>query len=301
LANLYLGGTYIVQEDNRQAIDCLRQTMAPLSGVRRREIFGQVALPAVQAHGMLAWCHAELGTFAEGSAFGAEGLRIVEAMAHPASFTWAYYGIGLLYLRQGNIPKALSSLEQAVGIWQGVDRPAIFPAVAAALGVAYTLGGRVADAVALLIPAMEQSIATGRVPFETLRRLSLGEALVSACRLEEAQALAERTLTHTREYQERSHQAYALRLLGEVAARREPLAVESAESYYRQALALANELGMRPLLAHCHLGLGTLCAKIGRQEQSRDELSTAIALYRAMDMTFWLPQAEAVLAQVGGV
>ena len=55
---------------------------------------------------------------------------------------------------------------------------------------------------------------------------------------------------------------------------------------------------MRPLVAHCHLGLGTLYAATGQPEQARPELSTAIALYRAMDMTFWLPQAEAALAQV---
>jgi hypothetical protein len=57
---------------------------------------------------------------------------------------------------------------------------------------------------------------------------------------------------------------------------------------------------MRPRQAHCHLGLGTLYATIGRRDQAHVELSTAIALYRAMDMTFWLPQAEAVLAQVEG-
>jgi Flp pilus assembly protein TadD len=57
---------------------------------------------------------------------------------------------------------------------------------------------------------------------------------------------------------------------------------------------------MRPLQAHCHLGLGTLYAKIGRREQAHPELSTAIELYRAMAMTFWLPQAEAALAQVEG-
>jgi hypothetical protein len=61
---------------------------------------------------------------------------------------------------------------------------------------------------------------------------------------------------------------------------------------------LAEELGMRPLLAHCHLGLGTLYAKTGQRELARTELAAAIDLYRAMDMTFWLPQAEAVLAQV---
>ena len=73
---------------------------------------------------------------------------------------------------------------------------------------------------------------------------------------------------------------------------------DQAEAHYRQALTLADELGMRPLVAHCHLGLGTLYLKIGRPEQARAELSAAIALYRAMEMTFWLPQAEAALAQV---
>jgi hypothetical protein len=67
---------------------------------------------------------------------------------------------------------------------------------------------------------------------------------------------------------------------------------------YYQALTLAEELGMRPLHAHCHLGLGILYAKIDRREQARTELSTAIALYQDMEMTFWLPQVEAALAQV---
>jgi tetratricopeptide (TPR) repeat protein len=83
--------------------------------------------------------------------------------------------------------------------------------------------------------------------------------------------------------------------------RREPPDVDQAAAQYRQALALAEELGMRPLQAHCHLGLGTLYAKTGRREEAHAELCAAIDLYRAMDMTFWLPQAEAALAQVGDV
>jgi tetratricopeptide (TPR) repeat protein len=109
---------------------------------------------------------------------------------------------------------------------------------------------------------------------------------------------AERALALARTHQERSHQAYALRLLGDIAARRELPESALAEAYYRQALALADELGMRPLQAHCHLGLGTLYAKINQREQACTELSTAIDLYRAMDMTLWLPQTEAALAQV---
>jgi tetratricopeptide (TPR) repeat protein len=170
--------------------------------------------------------------------------------------------------------------------------------MAAALGAAYTLAGRLADAVPRLTQAREQSAATGRAHQETLCSFSLGEAHVLAGRLEEAHALAERALALAHEPQERGHEAYALRLLGDIAARHKPLQVESAEAHYQQALALADELGMRPLVAHCHYGLGTLYAKLGRREQARTELSTAIDLYRAIEMTFWLPQAEAALAQV---
>jgi tetratricopeptide (TPR) repeat protein len=73
-----------------------------------------------------------------------------------------------------------------------------------------------------------------------------------------------------------------------------------AEAHYQQALALADELGMRPLMAHGHRGLGTLYATTGQREQARAELSTAIKMYRTMEMTFWLPEVEAALAQVGG-
>ena len=99
-------------------------------------------------------------------------------------------------------------------------------------------------------------------------------------------------------HKERGYQARALQLLGEIHAHRDPPAVEPAEEYYRQALSLANELAMRPLQAHCHRGLGTLYAKTGQREQAHADLSAAIDLYRAMEMTFWLPQTEAVLAQV---
>ena len=121
-----------------------------------------------------------------------------------------------------------------------------------------------------------------------------------ASRLEEAHALAEQALALTRAHQERGHQAYALCLLGEIHTHHHPPQVEPAAAHYRRALALAEELGMRPLQAHCHRGLGTLYVTTGQREQARAELSTAIALYRAMDMTFWLPRTGTALAQVDG-
>jgi tetratricopeptide (TPR) repeat protein len=299
LATSYLGEAYETQGDYRRAIDCFRETVASLEGARRHERFGQVYLPAVLSRVLLVECHAELGVFAEGSTFGAEGLQIAETVDHPPSLMIADYGIGLLALRQGDLPRALPRLEQAVSLCQDVNLPVYFPWMAAALGTAYTLDGRVTDAVALLTQAMEQTSAMETV-FQALCRLSLGEAQVRAGCLEEAQALAERVLVLAREHRERNHQAYALRLLGEIAAHREPPERHQAKDYYQQALALAEELGMRPLMAHCYLSLGTLYTKIGRREQAHAKLSAAIDLYRAMGMTFWLPRAEGALAQVVG-
>jgi class 3 adenylate cyclase/tetratricopeptide (TPR) repeat protein len=298
LANQRLGYAYYAQGDYRQAIDCFGQTVASLEGARRRERFGEVFLPAVNSRAHLAWCHAELGTFAEGKALGEEGLQIAEAVAHPGSLMHASWGIGLLALRQGDLPRALPRLERAVGICQEADLPAYFPWIAAALGAAYALAGRGADAVPLLRQAMAQSTATETGIFQALCGLSLGEAQVLAGSLEEAHALTEGVLAHARERQERGYQASALRLLGDIAARRDPPEAEQAEGSYCQARALAEELGMRPLLAHCHRGLGTLYAVTGQREQARTALSTAIEMYRGMDMTFWLPQTEAALAQV---
>jgi tetratricopeptide (TPR) repeat protein len=300
LANTDLGRAYRAQGDYRRAIDCVAQTVASLDGARRRERFGEAFLPAVLSRAYLAWCHAELGMFAEGRAFGEEGVQIAEAADHPFSLMWVCCAIGLLALRQGDVPSALPRLERAVDLCQDAALPIYFPWTAAHLVAAYTLGGRVADTEPLLTQALEQTAALERVDMQALCLLPLGEAQLLAGHLEEAQALAERVLALTRTHQERGNEAYALRLLGDIAAQREPPERARATSYYQEALALAEELGMRPLLAHCHRGLGTLYAATGQQEQAHTELSMAIEMYRAMDMTFWLPQTEAVLAQVEG-
>jgi tetratricopeptide (TPR) repeat protein len=298
MAHYFLGVVYQAQGDYRRAIDCFGQTVVSLAGAQRHERFGFAILPSVFSLARLACCHAELGLFAEGRALGEEGLRTAKVMAHPASLMVASWGVGLLALHQGDLPRAIPPLERAVGFCQEADLSAYFPLMAAPLVAAYTLGRRVAEAVPLLTQAMEQTLAMERVDFQAFCRSSLGHVLLLADRLEEAHALVERALALAREHQERGNEAYALRLLGEIAAHRIPLEVEQAESHYRQALTLAEELSMRPLQAHCHRGLGTLYATSGRQEQARAELSAAIVLYRAMDMTFWLPQTEAALAQV---
>jgi tetratricopeptide (TPR) repeat protein len=128
--------------------------------------------------------------------------------------------------------------------------------------------------------------------------------LSEVCRLAghgaEAGQHARQALDLARQHKERGNEALALHQLGVVHAHTDPPDVAQAETSYQQALALADELGMRPLQAHCHRGLGTLYATMGQREQARAALSMAAEMYRGMEMTFWLPEVEAALAQVEG-
>jgi tetratricopeptide (TPR) repeat protein len=123
----------------------------------------------------------------------------------------------------------------------------------------------------------------------------VSEAHLRAGRPDDALGLAGRALDLARAHKERGSQAWALRLLGEISSSRDPRDAETAEDYYLQGLALATELEMRPLVAHCHAGLGRLYARTGDRVTAQEHLTTAATLYRQMDMGFWLKQAEAEL------
>jgi tetratricopeptide (TPR) repeat protein len=292
VANLHLGIAYQAKADYRRAIDCLSQTLTTLDSHERVSEY----ILAVFTPAYLAACHAELGTFAEGRFVADEGLRIAEAVDHPMSLTFALWGSGLLALRHGDLARAVTLLERAVRLCQEMGRPAPFPLMAGALGATYNLAGRSADAMLLLAPALEHAMASEVVASQATCSITLGEAQMMAGLLDEAQVLAEGALSLARMRHERGIEAYALYLHGELAVRREPRDCALAADHYQQALVLAEELGMRPLQAHCHRGLGTLYRQTGRGAQARAALAIAINLYRAMDMTLWLPQAEAALA-----
>ena len=172
--------------------------------------------------------------------------------------------------------------------------------IGANLGYATALQGRLAEGRALLEEAISITLRTGSLVSHALRLAWLS----AACRLmghsDEAWQHARQALHLARQQKARGHEALALHQLGTVHAHADPPNVEQAEASYQQALGLAEELGMRPLQAHCHRGLGTLYAATGQREQARAELATAIEMYQSMDMTFWRPQTEAALAQVEG-
>jgi tetratricopeptide (TPR) repeat protein len=246
---------------------------------------------------VLARCLAEVGAFSEGLASGEEGLRIAEAVNHPPSLVQACRGIGAVYLSKGDVHQALPCLERSLEVCRVWDVPILLYVISSTLGYAYVLAGRVSDA----LPLLEQSVSTeGLAVFRGRVHVWLSEAYLRLGRLDEALAVARRGLEIGRAHAQQGDQAWALRLLGEIHAHRQPPEAALAAASYREALALAEALGMRPLQAHCHRGLGTLYATTGEREQARDALSTAIEMYQSMDMTFWLPETEAALAQVEG-
>ena len=141
--------------------------------------------------------------------------------------------------------------------------------------------------------------ALGVGAYHSLFLLHLGEACLLAHRLEEALAIGDRALRLSRERGEHGYEAWALRFLGEVASHHDPLELMTAEGHYRQALVIADEMSMRPLVAHCHLGLGKLYRRAGDRLKTPEHLITADSMYREMDMGFWLAQAETEMRGLG--
>jgi tetratricopeptide (TPR) repeat protein len=121
----------------------------------------------------------------------------------------------------------------------------------------------------------------------------LGEVNLLEGQLDDALECAQRAVSMAQGHQERGHEAWGLRLLGEIAATNASAGESHPAERYGAALALARALGMQPLVAHCHFGLGKLSRRAGKRQESQEHLATATTMYREMDMRFWLEKAEA--------
>jgi class 3 adenylate cyclase/tetratricopeptide (TPR) repeat protein len=298
-----LQGNAIEIELRRQALDAA-SGVTPPAGVtvdptRRPYVIRRPdwSIPAYFAAWPRAWLAlglASVGQFQEAMQYGAEAVGIAESVDHPHSVIEAQAALGRVHLARGDLDRAIALFERGLApsrAWNLQDS-----SVFSGLGHAYALLGRVDEGLSLLREAVDKGHAMDAMGVgHAMRLVRLGEGCLIAGQLDEARLRALEALQLSRRQKERANEASALRLVGAVVAQCEPLQAETAVEHYGGSLALAEELVMRPLVAHCHLGLGKLYRRAGQRDQAREHLTTATAMYREMDMRFYLEQAEAEL------
>jgi tetratricopeptide (TPR) repeat protein len=293
IAHVRLGQSYFSLGDYRSAIVACQATMDALKDSLLRETFGLPSAPAIVNRAFMGRSLALLGEFDTGIAMAEEGLRMAEASKHRYGIIIAYWGAGDAYLCRGRLTSATVALEHALELCKSGGFALMRPIVTRVLAEGYALGGRTSEALRLLETAVAQLEAMKYAPALPSACLGLGDAYLLAGQFEPAWQAANRALELCRAHQQYGNEAFTLRTLGAIHAARDVPDAEAAAGAYRGALELAEPRGMRPLVAHCHLGLGKLYRRTGKADQAHEHLILATTMYREMDMQFWLEQAEA--------
>lgn len=294
VAGFFPGQGYFIFGDYRRAIDHCRRNVAVLKGELAYGRLGLTGLPSVLSRIWLAWSLAERGEFAEAIKHAGDALSVAAAAGQPYSMAAAHLGVGEVHLLQGALEQAVPMLERANGLCADSHLLVIDATAASALGLAYALCGRLAEAMPLLEEA-EARAPAARIFDTATARTALCTGYLLAGRIDEAAKIARRVAAFAAEHGYRGIQARAWRVLAEIAARRDPPALARAEEQYRRTLALAEEMDMHPLVAHCRLGLGRLYRRVGKRRKADEQVAVALAMYRDMGMRSWAEKAESHL------
>jgi len=296
VAHYFLGVAHHNLGQYEDAVAVLGRAL-PLIGNRKSELFGTTGSVYVIARAWLARGLAQLGKFAEAVPHADAALSAAEESNHPYSIAYAYYAAGILFFLKGDFDHAISLLQRGLAVCDAAEIVVQRPLVASCLGAALAFVGRFQEAHRLLEDSVEHTASMRRLAGQAMRVAWLSGAYMLAGRTDEADALARRGLELTAESKDKGSEAWLLAILADLSARRRPFNPAQVEADYRAALALARELKMRPLEAHCHLGMGNLYAQVKDLSQARSELGTAAHLYDTMSMPYWLAKAKGALAR----
>jgi DNA-binding SARP family transcriptional activator/tetratricopeptide (TPR) repeat protein len=289
-ASLSLGAAHVISGEYAQAEQHLERSTTLLDGNLGHGPRGTgLFTPAVSSRCWLTVLCAERGEFSRGLVRGREGVSLAESHDHPSSLSFACWALGYLWAAWGRADEAIGPLERSLALADEWQLEIMWPVARAWLGSVYAASGRLSDGLALLQQSVEAYRPTAALSSFSL--VHLGRAYLLANRFEEALSSAMRASTVARDQRERGHEAWAHHLLGAIASRLN--SIEKAEDHYHRAMGIAKELGMPPLLGHCHLGLGMLFSRAGQLHDSEQHLTRAAAMYREMGMTYWLERAEA--------
>jgi len=291
-----LGMVHDAKGEFSEAATLLERIVPLLEGDLLYERFGDTSIVSVGSRVYLCDVLSQLGRFDEAIAHADMAVMIAEAADHHFSLCFILSDLGSSHLGRGDVPRATRVLERCLDLCRTWQIAVLTPFAAAALGAAYAFAGRLDEALSLAEGAVEEF--RGRMLYRRpgLVFLFAGMTYLRAGRIGEASNLAREALELTRRLGARGNEAHALCLSGDIASKAD---TEDAEGYYRSGLALAKDRGMRPLVAHCHLGLGKLYRHTGKRQEAQEHLTTATTMYREMDMGFWLKQAEAEMRTTG--
>ncbi len=299
LTTSYLTLAHYLRGEYERAVELATDNLAALPADWVYEYFGNVAPASVYDRSYLVMSLTELGRFAEATAYEAEAIRLANPTRHPFTISMAYRAAGTLHLLKDDWATARSLIEHWIAVARTGNIVVQLPrAVASSAWILAQLGeaSQALDRLSEGEQLLERQTARGTVFDQGWAYHSLGHACLLLGRLDEARRLGdgavESSLSHP------GFAAHALHLLGDIATHPDRFDAESGEAHYRKSLALAEELGMRPLIAHCHRGLGKLYRRTGKQQEAQERLTTATAMYREMGMTYWLEQAEAEMKEL---
>jgi len=300
VANNYLSRVYVARGECREAVRHCEAAVALIPEGLAQERFGQAAIQASIVRDTFARALGALGRFAEAFGHFREALHIAEEAGHVYSLLFPLISLGTLNLDQGDFAGAVAPLQRGLDLCRTREVPVLLHDFAWALGAAYHGTGRRGEGVALMEDAARGfAERTVRPALGWAGHVgALGGAYLLDGRLADATRVAQDGLAAARQRGERGVEGHVLRLLGDIAAHPDRVEVEAAETYYRQAQALAEELGLRPLLAHCHLGLGKLYRRAGKRQEAREHITTAATMFGEMDMQYWREQAEMAMTEL---
>jgi tetratricopeptide (TPR) repeat protein len=299
LASFFLGQACHSHGDYRRGIAVLTANIDRLSPSLLGERFGMGLPASVVTRVWLAFCLSYVGCFGEARARAEEAAQITRALGPlPYSEFHSLVAAGLVASTQGDPASAIPKLERALELARNGGLNLMVTNALAWLAHGYLVGGRASDAVAALEESLSQKSHLRFGAFQHHSVALLAEAQLQVGNVIEAEHLAAKAVESCRRQHQRGLEADSLRVLAETAAHPSRLTPERAVAGYREALALASELGMRPLVAHCRLGLGNLCRLTGDRDQAREHLAVASKMYDEMDMPTWRGHVAQALQNV---
>jgi DNA-binding SARP family transcriptional activator len=291
-ANLNLGLICNAVGDFRQAAAQFSRAAELTGGKMQRERLGRTLYPAVNARAELGRALADLGRFDAATAAIEEALGIAVSLQHSTTLLVARFDGGHVLLCRGDFDDAVPLLDACFDDLQAAGHSGFASGAAGMLGYARAMTGDPGDGVTLIRESIAHA-AQGRRTREALFTTYLGEALLLAGQRDEASNVAARALTMSVERGERGTEARARYVRGLVAAKSGEGGGSAAQRDFRDALALAEELGMRPLVALCDLALARLARQRHDRPAHEEHLATAATMFRELGMPFWQARAAA--------